>query len=59
MIPRFDQFYLTGNEIVILSLCFSPDMPSYMALGFECRDPHPVPVANEYYTKLYVFQGRQ
>jgi hypothetical protein len=31
-------------------------MPSYMALGFEQRDPHPEPAPNEHYTKLYVFQ---
>jgi hypothetical protein len=27
-----------------------------MGLGFEQRDPHPKPVKNEFYTKLYVFQ---
>ena len=32
------------------------DMPSYVGLGFECRDPHPEAAPNEHYTKLYVFQ---
>jgi hypothetical protein len=27
-----------------------------MSLGYEQRDPHPVPAPNENYTKLYVFQ---
>jgi hypothetical protein len=54
--PRFDQFYLDGNEIRYFIGLFFEGIPSYMALGFECRDPHPEPVANEYYTKLYVFQ---
>jgi len=53
--PRFDSFYLTGNEIRYFIALFLTDMPSYMGLGFECRDPHPVPAPNEYYTKLYVF----
>jgi hypothetical protein len=54
--PRFDAFYLTGNEIRYFIALFLTDMPSYMGLGFECRDPHPVPAPNEHYTKLYVFQ---
>lgn len=54
--PRFDGFYLTGNEIRYFIALFLSDMPSYMALGFECRDPHPVPAANEFYSKYYVFQ---
>ncbi|MEO6037380.1 MAG: hypothetical protein ABIQ93_03135 [Saprospiraceae bacterium] len=53
--PRFDRFYLRGNEIRHFIALFLTDMPSYMALGFECRDPHPVPAPNEHYTKLYVF----
>ncbi|MBK8554808.1 MAG: hypothetical protein IPL65_03085 [Lewinellaceae bacterium] len=53
--PRFDGFYLDGNEIRYFLALFLTDMPSYMALGFECRDPHPSPVANEFYSKLYVF----
>ncbi|MEZ4987651.1 MAG: hypothetical protein R2795_21920 [Saprospiraceae bacterium] len=53
--PRFDAFYLHGNEARLFTALFLPDMPSYQALGFEQRDPHPVPAPNEYYTKLYVF----
>lgn len=54
--PRFDQFYLKGNEIRLFIALFLTDMPSYMGLGFEVRDPHLEPAANEYYSKLYVFQ---
>jgi hypothetical protein len=54
--PRFDSFYLKGNEIRMFMGTFLTDMPSYMALGFEQRDPHPQPAPNEHYTKLYVFQ---
>ncbi len=54
--PRFDDFYLRGNEIRMFMGLFLTDMPSYMALGFEQRDPHPQPAPNEHYTKLYVFQ---
>ena len=54
--PRFDEFYLHGNEARYLTALFLTDWPSYHALGFEQRDPHPEPVANELYTKLYVFQ---
>jgi hypothetical protein len=54
--PRFDSFYLKGNEIRMFLGLFLTDMPSYMALGFEQRDPHAYPAPNEHYTKLYVFQ---
>lgn len=54
--PRFDSFYLVGNEIRYFLSLFLWDMPAYVGLGFECRDPHPVPAPNEHYTKLYVFQ---
>jgi len=53
--PRFDKFYLTGNELRLFMAFFLADMPSYMSLGFETRDPHPEPAPNEHYTKLYVF----
>ena len=53
--PRFDEFYLKGNEIRYFIALFLSEMPSYMALGFEQRDPHPTPAPNEHYTKLYVF----
>jgi hypothetical protein len=54
--PRFDEFYLKGNEIRMFIGLFLTDMPSYMGLGFEQRDPHSYPAPNEHYTKLYVFQ---
>lgn len=54
--PRFDSFYVAGNEIRLFLALFLTGMPSYVALGFELRDRHPSPVANEYYSKLYVFQ---
>lgn len=54
--PRFDEFYLRGNEVRLFMALFITDMPSYMGLGFECRDPHPTPAPNEHYTKLYVFK---
>jgi hypothetical protein len=54
--PRFDEFYLKGNEIRMFMGLFLTDMPSYMGLGFEQRDSHSYPAPNENYTKLYVFQ---
>jgi hypothetical protein len=54
--PRFDEFYLRGNEARLFIGLFLTEMPSYMGLGFEQRDPHPMPFPNEFYTKLYVFQ---
>jgi hypothetical protein len=54
--PRFDSFYLKGNEIRMFISLFLTDMPSYMGLGFEQRDVHSCPAPNEHYTKLYVFQ---
>ncbi len=54
--PRFDEFYLKGNEARFFISLFLTDMPSYMGLGFEQRDAHPVPAPNEHYTKLYVFR---
>lgn len=53
--PRFDSYYLDGNEIRYFLSLFLTDMPAYMGLGFECRDPHPEPAPNEFYSKLYVF----
>jgi len=55
--PRFDSFYLAGNEVRLFLALFLTDMPSYTALGFETRDPHPEPWPNEHYTKLYVFEA--
>lgn len=54
--PRFDSFYLKGNEVRMFITLFLTDMPSYMGLGFEQRDAHISPAPNENYTKLYVFQ---
>lgn len=54
--PRFDKFYLNGNEARFFMSLFLNNMPSYMGLGFECRDIHVEPAPNEHYTKLYVFQ---
>ncbi len=54
--PRFDKFYVGGNEARLFIALLLPDMPSYQALGFECRDRHLLPAPNEHYTKLYVFQ---
>lgn len=57
--PRFDRFYVNGNETRYFIGLFLTDMPSYMALGFECRDVHLTPAPNEHYTKLYVFKETQ
>lgn len=54
--PRFDEFYRAGNEARMFIALFVTDLPSYMALGFEVRDPHAAPAPNEHYTKLYVFR---
>lgn len=56
--PRFDEFYLKGNEVRLFIALFLTDMPSYMGLGFETRDVHYESVPNEHYTKLFVFQER-
>ena len=53
--PRFDEFYLRGNEARYFAALFLADMPSYTALNFACRDPHYIAAPNEQYTKLYVF----
>ncbi|MFW6293640.1 MAG: hypothetical protein ACOC7V_15140, partial [Spirochaetota bacterium] len=53
--PRFDEFYRDGNELRAFLSLLLPALPSYTALGFELRDRHDEPAANEYYTKLYVF----
>ena len=54
--PRFDKFYIDGNETRLFISFFLQSMPSYMALGFQTRDVHLQPAPNEHYTKLYVFQ---
>jgi len=53
--PRFDEFYIGGNEVRLFIAFFLTSMPSYMGLGFETRDTHLKPAPNEHYTKLYVF----
>lgn len=57
--PRFDQFYLQGNAARFFLGLFVTDMPSYMGLGFTCRDRHIFPAPNEHYTKLYVFEIKE
>ncbi len=54
--PRFDEFYVAGNEARLFTALLVPDMPSYTGLGFEIRDVHHAPVENERYTKLFVFR---
>ena len=54
--PRFDRFYTNANEARMFTGFFLTDIPSYMGLGFECRDVHHTPAPNEHYTKLYVFK---
>lgn len=54
--PRFDEFYVKGNEVRMFIAFFLADMPSYMGMGFTVRDVHYKPAPNEHYTKLYVFQ---
>ena len=56
--PRFDKFYLKGNEVRLFIAFFLTNMPSYMGLGFETRDVHYTPAPNEHYSKLYVFQEK-
>ena len=57
--PRFDAFFVSGNTARMMLALFLPDLPSYTALGFECRDVHLEPWTNEHYTKLYVFHERK
>ncbi len=54
--PRFDEYYRMGNEVRLFTALLVPDMPSYVGLGFEIRDVHHSPAANEHYTKLFVFK---
>lgn len=54
--PRFDKFYLKGNELRLFLGFFLTDMPCYIGAGFEIRDPHTQPAPNEHYSKLYIFQ---
>jgi hypothetical protein len=54
--PRFDAAFVEGNAVRYFISQFFKYFPSYSSLGFEIRDIHLQPVANEYYSKLYVFQ---
>lgn len=54
--PRFDAAYRAGSAVRLFVSLLVPDLPSYMALGFESRDVHDRPAANEFYSKLYVFR---
>ncbi|ARK09128.1 hypothetical protein A6C57_01680 [Fibrella sp. ES10-3-2-2] len=54
--PRFDEFYQTGNLFRYFVSLFLAELPSYVGLGFEVRNPHTERGANEEYTKLYVFR---
>ena len=55
--PRFDSFYASGNVARLFIALLVPDLPSYMALGFEVRDVHDRPAPSEHYTKHYVFEA--
>lgn len=54
--PRFDSFYASGSVARLFIALLVPDLPSYMALGFELRDVRDRPAASEFYSKHYVFQ---
>jgi hypothetical protein len=54
--PRFDSFYYKGNLLRYFIGTFLDTLPSYMSLGFECRNTHLTRAINEAYSKLYVFQ---
>ena len=56
--PRFDAFHHHGEVARLFTGLFLGRLPLYYALGYEQRDRHTEPAANEYYTKLYVFQER-
>ncbi len=54
--PRFDSLYASGSVARLFIALLVPDMPSYMALGFELRDVRDRPAPSEHYSKHYVFQ---
>ena len=54
--PRFDSTYASGSAARLFIALLVPDLPSYMALGFELRDVRDRPAASEHYSKHYVFQ---
>ena len=57
--PRFDHFYRIGNDLRYFFALFLTDMPSYIGLGYETRDPHFEPAPNEFYSKLFVFHEKE
>jgi len=54
--PRFDSLYAGGSVVRLFIALLVPDLPSYMALGFELRDVRSRPAPSEHYSKHYVFQ---
>jgi hypothetical protein len=54
--PRFDSLYATGSVARLFIALLIPDLPSYMALGFELRDVRSRPAPSERYSKHYVFE---
>ncbi len=56
--PRFDAFHHQGEVARVFTGLFLHQLPLYFSLGFEQRDRHFSPAANEVYTKLYVFRER-
>ncbi len=57
--PRFDHFHHHGEIARFFTGLFLPNLPLYYSLGFEQRDRHYEPWANEFYTKLYVFHEQE
>ena len=53
--PRFDSSYANGSVARLFIALLVPDLPSYMALGFELRDVRDRPGPSEHYSKHYVF----
>lgn len=54
--PRFDEFYRSANHLRYFIGTFLSCLPSYIAMGFECRNQNLNRAINESYSKLYVFQ---
>ncbi|MGL4632251.1 MAG: hypothetical protein ACRCVT_13700, partial [Leadbetterella sp.] len=54
--PRFDSFFEQGNLLRYFMATFFDVLPSYVSLGYECRNDHKKRGINEEYSKLYVFQ---
>ncbi len=54
--PRFDHFHHHGELARMFTGLFLGTLPLYFSLGYEQRDRHQDRWANEFYSKLYVFQ---